>query len=50
MNRRKVVLRPARFSMAGIGRRKTKVFSNRGVHEAITDEVQEFLTFAAGRR
>jgi hypothetical protein len=51
MNGRKLVLRPARFSVAGIRRRpKPKFFSNRAVQEAILHEVQDFLMFAAGRQ
>jgi len=49
INERKLVLRRARFSVAGIRRRpKPKFFSNRAVQEAITHETQEFLIFAAG--
>jgi hypothetical protein len=48
MNGRKLVLRPVRFSVAGIRKRpKPKFFSNRAVQEGITHEAQEFLLFAA---
>lgn len=47
-NGRKLVLRPARYSLTEIRKRPTpRFFSNRAVQEIITHEAQAFLKFAA---
>jgi len=50
-NGRKLVLRPARYSLAEIRRRPTpRFFTNRAVQEIITHEAQAFLKFAANEQ
>jgi hypothetical protein len=50
-NGRRLVLRPARYSLAEIRRRpKPKFVTNRAVQETITQEAQSFLLLAAKRQ
>lgn len=50
-NGRKLVLRPARYSLAEIRKRPApRFFSNRAVQEVITHEAQAFLRFVAKKR